>query len=282
MNLFELLKKGTALLEEKGIEDADFDAKCLLEYVFEIDRNQYFLKRFDKAVEDKKEEFLSLIERRSGGEPLQYIIGKWGFMNGEFFVGEGVLIPRADTEILVESAVDFIKSHSNVRTVYDLCSGSGCVGISIAMMCPDVQVFCVELSDYAFEYLQKNITLNNVKNVIAVKGDITKGYESFCSDKIDVLVSNPPYIESDEIRTLSIEVQNEPHMALDGGTDGFDFYRVIGEKWLSYMNKGSFAAFECGETQAEKLAELYADFSAETNIINDLNGIQRVVSIIKN
>lgn len=282
MNFFELLKSGTALLKEKGIEDADFDAKCLLEYVFEIDRNQYFLKRFDEAVEDKKEKFLSLIERRSLGEPLQYIIGKWGFMNGEFLVGEGVLIPRADTEILVESAVDFIKSHSNVRTVYDLCSGSGCVGISIAMMCPDVQVFCVELSDYAFEYLQKNITLNNVKNVIAVKGDITKGYESFCSDKIDILVSNPPYIESDEIRTLSIEVQNEPHIALDGGADGFDFYRVIGEKWLSYMNKGSFAAFECGETQAEKLAELYADFSAETNIINDLNGIQRVVSIIKN
>ncbi len=282
MNLFELLKTGSRLLAEKGNVDADFDAKCLLEYVFEIDRNQYFLKRFDTADEDKKEEFLSLIERHSSGEPLQYIIGKWGFMNGEFLVGEGVLIPRADTEILVENAVDFIKSHNNVKTVYDLCSGSGCVGISIAMMCPDVQVFCIELSDSAFEYLQKNIALNNVKNVTAVKGDITKGYEFFCSEEIDVLVSNPPYIETDEIRTLSTEVQKEPFMALDGGADGFDFYRVIGEKWLQYMKKGSLSAFECGETQAEKLAELYSDFSAETKIIKDLNGIQRVVSIIKN
>lgn len=282
MNYFELLKRGSKILEENGVEDFAFDAQCLLEHVFEIDRNGYFLKRFSAVDEDKKKVFLSLIERRAKGEPLQYIIGKWSFMDGEFSVGEGVLIPRQDTEILVEAAADFIKNNPDVKTVCDLCAGSGCVGISIAMMFPEIQVCCIELSDIAFSYLEKNIKLNNVRNVTAVKGDITKGFEFFNLNDVDVLVSNPPYIETEEIKTLSREVQKEPFMALDGGTDGFDFYRVIGEKWLHFLKKGSFAAFECGETQARELSRIYSVYSSDLNIIKDLNGIERVVSLIKN
>jgi len=150
------------------------------------------------------------------------------------------------------------------------------------MLFPDVQVYCVELSDKAFQYLEKNVKHNNVTNVKAVKGDITKGVESFDFDDIDVLVSNPPYIETDEIATLSQEVQNEPHMALDGGKDGLYFYRILAEKWLKFLKKGCFSAFECGETQAKDLSEIYADFSSQINIHNDLNGIERVVSFTKN
>lgn len=281
MNFSELLKQGSKLLEVSGIDDFDFDAMCLLGHAFDFDRNQYFLNRFDTVDESNQEKFLSLINRRAKGEPLQYIIGKWSFMDGEFYVGDGVLIPRADTEILVETAADYI-CKNNVNTVFDLCSGSGCIGISLAMMFPDINVVCVELSDKAFDYLEKNIKLNQVKNVTATKCDITKDYINFDISKIDVLVSNPPYIETDEISTLSIEVRQEPFMALDGGKDGFDFYRIIGEKWISSMKKGSFAAFECGETQAKELSRIYFEYSSEIKIVNDLNGIERVVSLIKN
>ncbi len=282
MNFFELFKYGSKILQENSVEDFDFDAQCLLEFCFGFDKNKYFLNRLEQVDERGKDKFLSLIKCRANGVPLQYIVGKWGFMNGEFMVGEGVLIPRADTEILVEAAAEFIRSHKNVKTVCDLCSGSGCVGISLAMMFPDIHVFCVELSEDAFSYLEKNIEFNKTENVTPIKGDITKGIEFFDLENIDVIVSNPPYIETDEIDTLSREVRKEPIMALDGGDDGFDFYRVIGEKWLSYLKKGSFAAFECGETQAKKLIEIYSEYSSDLKIHKDLNNIERVVSLIKN
>ena len=281
MTFSELLKQGSSILADCNIDDFEFDAMCLLEHAFDFNRNQYFLSRHLTVDAEKKEKFLSLIKRRSVGEPLQYIIGKWGFMDGEFYVGEGVLIPRPDTEILVETAADYIREN-NVNTVFDLCSGSGCIGISLTMLFPDINVVCAELSDKAFAFLEKNIVLNKVSNVTAVKCDITKDYNNFDISKIDVLVSNPPYIETEEISTLSIEVRQEPFMALDGGKDGFDFYRIIGEKWISSMKKDSFAAFECGETQAKELSCIYSPYSSDIKIVNDLNGIERVVALIKN
>lgn len=282
MNIFEVLKSGIAILEENNVEDSDFDARCLLEEAFSFSSNDYFLNKFSTADEDKTEKFMSLIKRRASGEPLQYIIGKWPFMSGEFYVGKGVLIPRSDTEVLVEAAAEFIRNHNDVKTVYDLCAGSGCVGISIAMMFPDLDVYCVELSDVAFSYLEKNIELNNVKNVTVLKGDILQGYKKLSDKQIDVLVSNPPYIETDEISTLSREVREEPFMALDGGKDGYIFYNSIKENWIPFMKKGSFAAFECGETQAQMLREIFSEYSEKTEIFKDLNDIERVVSIIRN
>ncbi len=280
MNIFEVLKSGESILKENNVQDYDFDALCLLEETFNFTRNDYYLNRLNEADKDLSEKYFSLIERRISGEPLQYIIGKWPFMYGEFYVGEGVLIPRSDTETLVFSAIDYIKKN-NVKVVFDLCAGSGCVGISVAKKFPDVQVFCIELSDVAFNYLERNIKLNAVKNVTAIKGDITKCFADFDLEKIDVLLSNPPYIETDEIKRLSIEVQKEPFMALDGGNDGYYFYDIIAENWLPCMRKGTFASFECGETQARVLAEKLNHLSAETEIHRDLNNIERVVSLIK-
>lgn len=280
MNISEVLKSGENKLKANNIQDYDFDALCLLEETFNFTRNDYYLNRLKEADEKLSEQYFSLIERRISGEPLQYIIGKWPFMYGEFYVGEGVLIPRSDTEVLVYSAIDYIEKN-DVKFVFDLCAGSGCVGISVAKKFPDIQVFCVELSDVAFDYLERNIKLNDVKNVTAIKGDITKCFVDFDLEMIDVLVSNPPYIETDEIATLSVEVQNEPFMALNGGKDGFYFYDNIAENWLSFMKKGSFASFECGETQARVLAEKLAHLSAETVIHKDLNNFERVVSLIK-
>ncbi len=281
MNVFEVLKKGKEILKINNVDDYDFDAVCLLEDAFSFSKNDYFLKRFETADEDKTDLFFEYIERRASGEPLQYILGKWSFMNGEFFVGPGVLIPRSDTEILVETAIDYIKNN-DVKIVYDLCAGSGCVGISVASAFPDVQVYCVELSDVAFSYLEKNIVLNNAKNVKAVKGDITKICDEADIGKIDVLLSNPPYIITSEIDSLSREVKNEPFMALDGGEDGYYFYDLILKNWVSSMKQGSFVAFECGETQAITLKEKFEVLAYDIHIYNDLNGIQRVVSLVKN
>lgn len=281
MKIFELLKKGVSLLEENCIDDAQFDAMCLIEKAFEFNRNDYYINRLNEADEEKSEYYLSLIERRIKNEPLQYIIGIWPFMDGEFYVGDGVLIPRQDTETLVEAAAEYIKNNK-VKTVVDLCSGSGCIGISLAMMFPNIDVVCIELSKKAFSYLEKNIKLNNVKNVKAINGNIEDGAEKFDIKDIDVLVSNPPYIITKEISLLSREVQNEPFMALDGGEDGFYFYNLIKDKWLYFLKKGSFAGFECGENQARELSKLFDDISSSTQIHNDLNNIQRVVTIIKN
>ena len=282
MNIFEVLKSGIEILNKNNVEDSEFDARCLLEEAFGFNKSDYFLNKFSMADEDKTEAFVSLINRRASGEPLQYIIGKWPFMSGEFYVGKGVLIPRSDTEVLVEVAANFIRNHKHVKNVYDLCAGSGCIGISIAMMFPDVNVYCVELSDIAFSYLEKNIELNDVKNVTAVKGDILQGYEKLSDKQIDVLVSNPPYIETDEISTLSREVKEEPFMALDGGEDGYLFYNCINQKWIPFLERGSFAAFECGETQAQMLKEIFSEYSEKTEILKDLNDIERVVSIVRN
>ena len=281
MNIFEVLKKGTEILKNNNVDDYEFDAFCLLEETFSLTKTDYFLKRFEAADEQKVKCFFEYIDRRASGEPLQYILGKWSFMDCEFYVGSGVLIPRSDTEILVETAIDYIKKN-DVKVVFDLCAGSGCIGISVARVFPEIQVFCVELSDVAFSYLEKNSVLNNVKNVKAIKGDITEICDGTDIGKIDVLLSNPPYIITSEIETLSREVRKEPVMALDGGEDGFYFYDLISEKWLSSMRRGAFVAFECGETQAIALREKVKPFSADIRIHNDLNGIQRVVSFIKN
>ena len=281
MNIFEVLKKGKDILKNNNIEDFDFDAVCLLEEAFSFSKNDYFINRFNEADEEKTVRFFEYIKRRASCEPLQYIIGKWPFMNGEFYVGSGVLIPRSDTEILVETAINYIKDN-DVKVVYDLCAGSGCVGISVASSFPDIQVYCVELSDVAYSFLEKNIAHNNVKNVKAIKGDITEIYKEIDIKSIDVLLSNPPYIETAEIELLSQEVKNEPFMALDGGADGFAFYDVICKKWISQMKSGSFSAFECGETQANGLKKRFEIFSDNIKIYNDLNGIQRVVSLLKN
>ncbi len=282
MTLFDVLKKGTTELEKFGVTEFDFDAFCLLVKAFNLSKTEYYFNRFNLADTEKASEYFKLIQRRISGEPLQYIIGKWEFMDGEFYVGEGVLIPRQDTEILVETAAEYIKANREVKNVVDLCAGSGCVGISLAMMFPDIEVTSVELSDKAYSFLENNIDLNHVKNVKAINGDITKCFSDFDIGKIDVLVSNPPYIETDEIKVLSREVQREPHMALDGGKDGYYFYNVIKNKWLASLKKGSFAAFECGENQAFKLAEMFKPFSSDIKIFKDLNGIDRVVSLIKN
>ena len=279
MTISELEKLGSQKLRASGKENSDFDARCLLEFVLNLNPTQYLLNRSEEVDSVCAEKFLSLVERRSNGEPLQYILGKWEFMGLPFYVGEGVLIPRPETEMLVEYALDFLKDKKN-PVVIDLCSGSGCIAISVAKHLPYAKVYAVEKSDLAFPYLKKNIWLNCVFNVSAVHGDIFD--RTLLSDiKPDLILSNPPYIRSPEIASLQSEVRNEPSMALDGGEDGLVFYREIANGWLDRLGTGGAIAVECGEDQTEDIIRMFSEKTQYAEAFNDLSGLPRTVTAIK-
>lgn len=274
-------REGEAALEEAGVEDADFDSLYLLEHFFSVDRTGLIMHA-DKAADAALcERFFAAIEERKGGKPLQYIVGKWNFMGLDFYVGEGVLIPRDDTEIVVEVAYDFLKNIKNPKVI-DLCSGSGAIAAAIAKQYPNSDVTAVELSDIAFDYLNKNIKLNNLTNIAAVHGDVTRLNERFADEAFDLVISNPPYIESDEIDTLQRELQFEPRMALDGGADGLYFYRIITEKWAEKVKHGGMLAFEVGEEQYEPVSKLLKDRNfANVTCRFDLQGFKRTLSGVR-
>ena len=279
MTISELEKLGSQKLRASGKENSDFDARCLLEFVLNLNPTQYLLNRSEEVDSVCAEKFLSLVERRSNGEPLQYILGKWEFMGLPFYVGEGVLIPRPETEMLVEFALDFLKDKKN-PVVIDLCSGSGCIAISVAKHLPNAKVYAVEKSDLAFPYLKKNIWLNCVFNVSAVHGDIFDS--TLLSDiKPDLILSNPPYIRSPEIASLQSEVRNEPSMALDGGEDGLVFYREIANGWLDRLGTGGAITVECAEDQTEDIIRMFSEKTQYAEAFNDLSGLPRMVTAIK-
>ncbi|MBQ8782248.1 MAG: peptide chain release factor N(5)-glutamine methyltransferase [Clostridia bacterium] len=280
MTVNELYRQGAEMLDYAFVENAFFDARWLIEKALGINSAQFALKK-DKEVNKKTEvEFLSLIRRRIAGEPLQYILGEWEFMGYPFYVGEGVLIPRPETELLVDFAKDNLKD-KKAPVVFDLCSGSGCIAVSVAKLFPKAKVYAVEKSQDALTYLKKNIKLNKAKNVEIISGDIADK-RLLQGITPDLILSNPPYIKSDELPTLQKEVQREPSMALDGGKDGLDFYKILAENWLYRLQKGSFMAVECGEAQAEDVSQLFFLAGSITDTINDLSGIQRVVTAAKN
>ena len=283
MTLNAVCKQGEKILKDAGIADADFDSLYLLEHFFGADRTALILHGDRTADESLCERFFSAIEERTTGKPLQYIVGKWNFMGYDFYVGEGVLIPRDDTEILVETAIDYLKK-TNIKNpkVIDLCSGSGAIAVSVAKMFPDSDVIALEYSDLAIEYLKKNIKLNCADNVRVFKGDVTKCYEEFQDEQFDIVISNPPYIQSEEIDTLQPELQFEPRMALDGGKDGLYFYRIITAKWSNKVRQGGMIAFEVGEEQFEPVSEFVKNrgFEGVTYKL-DLQGFKRTVNGIK-
>ena len=278
MNLKKALDFCTYYLRDKNIDEADFKALCLVCYVAKIKNSEFY---FNQSREIDANALEPLLLRLENGEPLQYIIGKWDFYESEFHVGNGVLIPRPETEELVELAVSYAKK-INEPVIYDLCSGSGAIAVSIAKIFPDSDVVALEYSDLAVEYLKKNIELNGADNVKVFKGDVTKCYGDFSDESFDLVISNPPYIESDEIDTLQPELQFEPRMALDGGKDGLYFYRIISEKWSCKVKKGGMIAFEVGEEQFEPVAELVKSHGFENVTYRlDLQGYKRTVAGVR-
>lgn len=279
MTVNELYGIGLKMLKESGNADYSFDCDCLFTAFTGVDKTRRIINRDDDISAKAENSFFSAVKRRIDGEPLQYILGEWEFMGLPFKVGEGVLIPRPETEMLVDFALDFLKDKKN-PVVLDLCSGSGCIAISVAKSVPEAKVYAVEKSDLAFSYLKKNIWLNCVFNVFAVHGDVFD--RALLTDiKPDLILSNPPYIRSSEIASLQSEVRHEPSMALDGGDDGLIFYREIANSWLDRLGIGGAIAVECAEDQTEDIIRLFSDKTKYAEAFNDLSGLPRMVTAIK-
>lgn len=273
MTVAELFKRGKELLRQNNIPNFHNEVRWIFESVFDCGREYLIFHSEDEADTFKSAEFNAKIQKRANGIPVQYVIGLWDFYGESFEVGEGVLIPRPETELLVDFALDYLKDKKN-PVVFDLCSGSGCVGLSVAKKRADATVILIEKSPDAFRYLEKNHKKFGCSNVKLICGDILDGFDAFDLPKPHLILSNPPYIESGDIESLQAEVHCEPVMALDGGEDGFDFYRAIAEKWLNYCNA---AAVECGEGQADSIKSLFSVMFAESFSITDFNGIERAV-----
>lgn len=274
MKIDSLFNSACEKLREASVENYRNEARWIFESVFDKGRELLLFGGASEADDAKAEEFLGKIIERASGRPLQYVIGSWDFYGETFNVGEGVLIPRPETELLVDFALDFLKGKEN-PVIFDLCSGSGCIGLSVAKAIPDSKVYLLEKSPEAFRYLESNKRRLSADNAELINGDLFDGFSSSELPAPDLILSNPPYIESSVVPTLMNEVLREPTMALDGGEDGYDFYRAIASHWLPSC-KGAVAV-ECGEGQAKVIADMFSAHCAETGVIPDFNMIDRVV-----
>jgi release factor glutamine methyltransferase len=264
-------------LQMAGINNPSFDAACIFEKHTGLKRSHLPLCGGTDA--EMPPDFWQNISRRAAGEPLQYIIGEWEFMGLSFKVGPGVLIPRPETELLVEAAIAFLQGRQT-RRMLELCAGSGCASIAAAKAVERLEAYCLEYSYDAIGYLEENIRLNEVQNSVhVIRGDMLN-FESNCDlpQGLDLIICNPPYIKSGDITGLQREVKDhEPTLALDGGNDGLQFYRAFAP-WVELLQKGGMAAFEVGAGQAAEVAEILSEAGmTDIFIKNDYSGIERVV-----
>ncbi|NCC86958.1 MAG: peptide chain release factor N(5)-glutamine methyltransferase [Clostridia bacterium] len=277
MNYSEAYRYGLKKLKDSGIDNAEFDNRMIFENCFGLDRIQLAIKSEQQAQKDNEDKFLNDLDARISGEPLQYILGLWEFMGLDFYVGKGVLIPREETELLVREVNRELKKSSDEKIIFDLCSGSGCVGISIAKLCENCKVYLIEKSKDAIKYLEKNVAKNNLSNITIVEGDITKGFEYFNLPQPNIIISNPPYIKSQDIKQLQNEVKREPIMALDGGNDGLDFYRILAQKWMPFILENGMIAVEIGDGQADEVCMIFSQIFSKITKKQDFSEIMRVV-----
>ncbi len=265
-----------SLLSRAGVDNPAGDTTEILCTVLKCDRTQLILRQ-DKLPEALCEKALQMARRRAVGEPIQYVIGTWSFMGRDYKVGKGVLIPRDDTEVAVGEALRLIKSVPHPHIV-DLCAGSGIIAITLYKELPGATVSAVEKSGEAFAYLAENAQLNQA-DIRLIHSGLEDCADSFADSSLDMIVSNPPYIRTDEIADLQSEVQYEPGLALDGGKSGYDFYEMILDLWSKKLKKGGFIAFEIGEGQFGYIAALLKDHGFDDIVgYPDIQGITRAVT----
>ena len=282
--LESLLKKGTTILKDNGLEEAGLDAWLLLEYKTGKNRSYYFAHGDEPVSDETAAEYLELIGRRAGHIPVQQLTHQAFFMGYEFYVNENVLIPRQDTETLVEEGLKCLEDVEKPE-ILDMCTGSGCILISLLLERQDAHGAGVDVSPEALEVAKENASLLNVENrADLVESDLFSA-PYFCEKggkeggKYDILISNPPYIATEEIETLMEEVRlHDPRKALDGMEDGLYFYRKITEEAGEYLKPGGWLLYEIGCTQGEAVSEMLRNAGFEkVQVVKDLPGLDRVV-----
>ena len=292
MKIQELRKTVQDKLIKCGIEDASFKTDLLIGHILNMSKTELLLQHNQRVDEAAKNSIDKNVLDIINGKPIQYIINKQEFMGLEFYVDENVLIPQPDTETLVEAAIKRIyEMHKNNKgkiKILDLCTGSGAIAISIdtyikkqieqgKMKDLKVEFVATDISEKAIEVAKRNAKLHNANIKFIVSDMFDKIYET----DYNLIVSNPPYIETKTIPTLSKEVQNEPHIALDGGEDGLELYRIIARQGFKYMKKEGSIIVEIGYNQKESIIQLFRKYREYVNIkcLKDLGGNDRLVEI---
>jgi protein-(glutamine-N5) methyltransferase, release factor-specific len=272
LKIFDAVNFGTKYLKAH-VSEPRLEAEGLLSFTLEVSKEYLLINRDKEITDDSFNKYMEFLDLRKSGMPYQYIVGKKHFMGLIFNVSPSVLIPRNDTEILVEEVLKRLKSGD---TVLDIGTGSGAIAVSIAKY-KDVKVYAVDISDEALEVAKGNACENGVSDkVIFIKSDL---FSSIPKDiKFDLIVSNPPYIRSNEINELQEEVKREPKIALDGGEDGLTFYRKIVKDSVNYIKFGGIIAFEVGFDQGWDVKDILVDGGySDIEVVKDLQGIDRVI-----
>lgn len=283
MNIGSLRKTCIRTLEDGGVDNAQFDAEQLLMKFCGVTRSDMLLFPALDIPEDKARTALEAVSRRISGEPLQYILGEWEFYGLPFYVGEGVLIPRQDTETIAELAVSFARARKGAGFLAaDLCAGSGCIGITLAKLA-GVPVKLLELSEQALGYLRRNIELNGVQRLCeALCADVLSEDAAGKLPPLDLIVTNPPYLTAQDMRELQTEVAHEPETALFGGEDGLDYYRRMIPLWGAKLRDGGMLAAEIGMGQEKDVMRIFEECGIAAQYKKDLCGVVRVIYGIKN
>ncbi|MEK6581544.1 MAG: peptide chain release factor N(5)-glutamine methyltransferase [Nitrospirota bacterium] len=298
MTALDKIKEITAFLHKCGIDDAHIESEIILRHCLGSDKT--ILYRDNPLLSKENErEIEKILERRGKREPLQYILGYVEFYGLKIKVGEGVLIPRPETELLVEEVVKAAESREQLPphpplgkggtkggvNILDLCTGSGCLALALAKHFPDAKVYGTDISATAIRYAKENAELNGIGNAVFLKGSLYEPLKQLISGmplKFDVIVSNPPYIKSNDIANLQPEIKNwEPKNALDGGEDGLRYYREIFSDARRYLMPGGVIFIEIGEGQAEDVSGIArSNHFKNISVIKDYAGIKRIIVIM--
>lgn len=300
LSVKELIKIAERQLADAGVADAQIDAKELYCFLMGYDKTALMMHWQDVLQDNQCEAYFALIEKRAKRQPLQHITGEQAFMGFPFKVNEHVLIPRQDTETMVEDAIELLekgtlrggaygrgKPLKGSADILDLCCGSGAIGISLAKTFGKAKVVCTDVSPQALETARENASYNACKNIKFAESDMFEApffNGRFGKKKFDLIISNPPYIESEVIEGLEPEVKDhEPRLALDGGTDGLNFYRKIAQEAAAYLKKDGVLMMEIGCEQKDAVKEILRQTGEYERIIGltDLTGRDRIVAAIK-
>lgn len=275
MIISEWLKHARNRLAQTNCPDPDIDARWIAEDVLCLTRQELVFEG-DRAIPRHQLYRLeAMLDRRAAGEPVQYILGSADFMGLRFRVDGAVLIPRQDTETLVEATLIELRQRPGRPALLDLCAGSGCVGLSLASLAPNARITLADVSHEALEIARAN------QKDLGVKVELRQGdlFNAVGRERFDIIASNPPYIPTSELSGLQQELRFEPRIALDGGSDGLDFYRRIAEGAVDHLNPGGAIFLEVGINEAQPVLELVKARlpCAQAGTVKDLNGVERVV-----
>ena len=280
----KLLKNGTEIIKQRDYNNPLLDVQLILSYLLQKDKIYLHLHRNDEINDEIARKFYDMATKRNDGYPLQYMTNTQEFMGLEFYIQEGILVPRPDTETLVEKIINYVNNNSlkmkdkNIN-ILDIGTGSGAIAVSLGYYLKNSLVTAMDISDTAIETTSINIKKHNLNNIVTLKGDIFNF--NFDNIKYDIVVSNPPYIERDIISTLPIEVSvYEPKLALDGGTDGLDYYRQIVKIFEKIHKENAILSVEIGFDQKDTVTEIFnnANLFKTIECYKDLGGNHRVVT----